>query len=80
MMEGMRLRFAHCAARSTLCGNVMETLAQSVLTHTLVGTQLLIRHNIYCICFAKEFKELVLCWLLCRKGYRFILVGFYWGR
>ena len=56
MMEGTMLRFVHCAARSTsphFVVNVMKIIAQSVLTHKLVGTKLFIRHNTRQVCCAK---------------------------
>ena len=48
IMEGMRSRFVHCVVGSTpphFVVDAISAIVQSVLTHTLVGTVLFIRHN-----------------------------------
>ena len=53
MMEGMRLTFVHCDIRRStqphFVANVMKIIVQSVLTHKLVGTQLLITRYVSCV-------------------------------
>ena len=53
MMEGMRLRFVHCDARSTpphFVMNVRKIIVQSILTDTPVGTKLFIGHDTCHMC------------------------------
>ena len=53
MIEGMGLRFVHSAARSKpphFVVSVMKIIVLSVLTHTLVGTKLFIRHKACHMC------------------------------
>ena len=48
MMEGMRLRPVYCGIRSTsphFVVNVMKIIVLIVLTHTVAGMKLFIRHN-----------------------------------
>ena len=47
MVQRMRLRFVHCAARSThhFVVNLMKIIVLSVLTHKCVGTKLFIWRN-----------------------------------
>ena len=69
---GMRLRFVHCAARSTpphFVVHVMIIIVQSVLTLTFMGTKRFLG-TIHVTCVEQvESTNLVLCFVLCREGF-----------
>ena len=46
----------------------MKIIVLSVLTDMLVGTKLLIWHNVTCV-EQLEFTDCVLCFVLCREGF-----------
>ena len=71
MTEGMRLRFVHCAARSTppwFVANVMKILVQHILTHTLVGQNWLVDTKHIKFVVQRELSDLVLCCVLYKEG------------